>query len=102
MKTILLTLALLLPTTALATQEEAQPLNVTEFCTSISKMSAKIMEARQMGADIVDILPLVDNRFHPIVFMAYEVGLVHPEEHKQIVIKEFANHVTVKCYKNFS
>ena len=100
---ILLTLALLLPTTALANESEPASLeDVAKVCTGLGELAAKIMEVRQAGVPITDTLSLVDKPRHVIVFRAYDIDIMNLETNKKTVMQMFANQITVDCYRVIS
>lgn len=103
MKAILLTLALLLPTTALANESEPVSLeSVAKVCTGLGELAAKIMEARQAGVPLAEVLSLVDKSHYVIVFRAYDIDVMNLETNKKTVTQMFANQITVDCYRVIS
>ncbi|MCP3909128.1 MAG: hypothetical protein GY712_14060 [Oceanicoccus sp.] len=92
-KTILaLTLIASMPATA----------QVSEFCKSIADMAETIMEKRQDGVKMIDMLNLVkDNKLiETIVLDAYDFPKFSINENKQEMVSDFSDRWLMACIKN--
>ena len=92
-KTILaLTLIASMPATA----------QVSGFCKSIADISETIMEKRQDGVKMIDMLNLVkDNKaVESIVLDAYDFPKFSIDENKQDVVSDFSDRWLMACIKN--
>ena len=92
-KTILaLTLIASMPATA----------QVSEFCKSIADISETIMEKRQEGVKMIDMLELVkDNKaVESIVLDAYDFPKFSVDENKREMVSDFSDRWLMACIKN--
>ena len=92
-KTILaLTLIASMPATA----------QVSEFCKSIAEISETIMQKRQEGVKMIDMLELVkgNKAVETIVLDAYEVPKFSVDKNKRSTVSNFSDRWLMACIKN--
>ena len=92
-KTILaLTLIASMPATA----------QVSEFCKSITDISETIMEKRQDGVKMIDMLNLVKDNgvVKDIVLDAYDFPKFSTDENKREMVSDFSDRWLMACIKN--
>ncbi|WP_143748343.1 hypothetical protein [Mesorhizobium carmichaelinearum] len=82
---------------------------LTENCTAIGELARNIMQKRQTGTDMSEMMAVVDkfdkdpnlkDLARQMVILAYQMPLFSVEENKQQTISEFANNIQVRCYSN--
>lgn len=71
----------------------------TEICQKFYTLSTTIMDARQAGRPLSDLLSLVDEDsvLRNIIIRAYEYPLMEHADLKEIAISEFANNEFLAC-----
>lgn len=80
---------------------------LTANCTALGSLARSIMEKRQGGTDMSELMSVVDKfdveSFKPIarsmVMMAYSMPRFNGEEFKQKTILDFSNQVQLACYQ---
>ena len=69
-------------------------------CIILGELAATIMELRQGGANMGDVISLSDNELaRMLVIEAYDTPRFSTEGYKQQAIADFANGVMVVCYR---
>jgi hypothetical protein len=96
MKALLLTVALL----ATATTAQAEE-SKGELCLAIESQASKIMEVRQKGVSLKDVLELSqDDYFRGVAILAYKSPRYNGDAYKQRAITEFANKAYINCLES--
>jgi len=74
--------------------------NASEVCDKYSILAGEVMEARQLGIDIVEVVHLVPN-YKDLVVYAYSFPKWDSEERQQEEIGEFKVTAYLACDKKF-
>tara|TARA_R110002049_G_scaffold96042_1_gene235486 strand:+ start:115 stop:408 length:294 start_codon:yes stop_codon:yes gene_type:complete len=92
MKKLILSLALLLPLSAHAEQSN---------CQGVSSLARVIMESRQTGVNIIDVINAVDDNelAKVIIIEAYKDPKFSTDDYKKTSINEFASRWYIICLK---
>ena len=98
MKNLIIAAALTLSLTAFA--EEAE----LDVCDEINNLAQSIMEARQSGVEMRQLIQIVRNNeiadfAIPIIIRAYEKPRFSVEKNKQNAIKDFQNEIYLQCIR---
>ena len=74
---------------------------VSEFCKSIADISETIMEKRQEGVKMIDMLELVkDNKAVETMLDAYDFPKFSLDENKREMVSDFSDRWLMACIKN--
>ena len=98
MKNLIIAAALTLSLTAFA--EDPQ----TDVCDQLNIMAEAIMEARQSGVEMRDMIRITREENMPgyvteIIIRAYEMPRFSVERNKQNAIKDFQNEIYLQCIR---
>lgn len=102
----------------LSLNASAKPLSTkttrSDMCVSVSEFAKSIMERRQNGESITDIIGILDkarsehstpetiyNAANNIILKAFDKPLYSSDEYKQKAIIEFSNQTYISCMKDF-
>ena len=85
---------LLLPAMAVA-QEDMTP---AEFCPEVGRLAEKLMELRQGGVLLSEVLPLLSAESQDIAILAYEQPAYRTREVQLETIRDFRNAAELACY----
>ena len=96
-----LTLAVSLAATLLMTTTATLAEEGEDVCTSVSRIAGMIMENRQEGVPLVDMMRIAeDNQMLRILTLeAYNTPRYNSQEHKDLAIEDFTNGVALACYE---
>ncbi|MDQ2066367.1 hypothetical protein Q9295_08280 [Xinfangfangia sp. CPCC 101601] len=78
----------------------------SDHCVTLSQLAAKIMEGRQNGVTLIDMMQLLksDDEFanelmQTMVLTAYDLPGFSTDSMKKQAVTDFANNVALMCYK---
>lgn len=88
--------AIALWVTPVLSQETEDP------CPTWGQLAATIMELRQGGVSMAELMNVTDNDVaRQLVIAAYDIPQYSTSRYKERAITEFANDVMLVCYKEF-
>ena len=105
MKNLIIAAMMFVPTITFAEEQKPTP---KDTCFAIGKMSKTIMENRQIGVPLVDMLQVPEgieqenlaNIVRQIIFEAYDRPKFSTKEYQIEVAEEFSNEVLLSCLKS--
>ncbi len=99
MKKLVLTLTL----TALTTSAfAAEPLPMSEFCPKIAELARAVMEVRQNGAPMREVMELAENQSTVLMITsAYSQSVYNTPDIRERVIQDFEDHWYLQCIKSY-
>lgn len=92
--------AILFLSSGLAYAESSAEPTKHEECKLYGRLAAKLMQARQAGVPISQVIELIASERHELVFAAYELPRASTEEYRRRAIEDFENDIYVECFRN--
>jgi len=80
-----------------------EPLTKAQTCKNMHKLAKNIMDSRQQGMAMPDIIETVDGNplFEYFIESAYDMPRYSTDEMQQRSIEDFANSIYAECWKNY-
>jgi hypothetical protein len=71
-----------------------------EYCKELSRLAAKIMEARQAGVSVSKVMEITVPENHQMVVVAYESPRFNTASLQRRAIEDFENEAYLVCFRN--